>query len=859
MIRLHGDAFCPGQTAPSSAFWSGCMTVHGSSVPVEGGYKYRGGRFDHGSMTDRTFRRDGTDYEIVKVADAGGSGAFILRFANAPGSAARNWLLRLGDQSLNMSDARYTGSRHEFKWRPGFGNHFGWSDGDDVMVSFSPGSGAPTDLTATAQAEPGTVELSWTAPTGVTVTGYQYTVCPDVDANCTHHYDNGKRHYHPWKSTGSTSTTVVVTEWHPGQHLQSNVRYSYKVRAMVAGGYGAPSAPADVIAPATWVPEPVGPPTGLSATAGSGQVTLGWTAPEEADGITGWQVRHGVTDTSNGSTAWGEWTDIEGATAETASHTVTGLVNGTYYGFQVRAMAGTVEGAESVTFLVQPLAAAGINPAAGLAAAGSTQTSIDLAWTLPTQPVGAIVTGVEVQQQSNGPWGTVATLDADATSHTVTGLTADTAYTFRIRLVASAAHADSEAVQASTEAAPPEDADGTRSGAVRLDAGAAARSTQFIYYDLDTNAGDRVDYFVFALSERKELGLGVREQTFNVDATLEDAAGNTLSRSAPPPGDATIEWLKTTLDAGTYYVRVEAVEDGSTDYMLRFGLADPPPGESSTPAVTGSMSFTVTEGETAVGTLSATDADTPSENLAWSLAGGADEAKFALSSAGALTLAAAKDYESPDDSGNDGTYNVTARVSDGTNSATADLTVTLRNRNEVPSADAGSDHGHRRRRDGDPERFRLGPRCRGLADLRLESDGGNERHPGIGLVGDGHLRRPLRPAGGRDADLPAARDGRGRPLRGGRDQRDGPGCPLLGRDRQAVMATAGRFQRGVPRPTRTVRGTGPRGSTRTPRRARRCTRPRATRWTRRRAIASTTTSSPPSRRRSWAWACGTKR
>lgn len=38
-----------------------------------------------------------------------------------------------------------------------------------------------------------------------------------------------------------------------------------------------------------------------------------------------------------------------------------------------------------------------------------------------------------------------------------------------------------------------------------------------------------------------------------------------------------IEWLKTVIEPGTYYVRVEAMEDGLTGYYLPFGLALAPP------------------------------------------------------------------------------------------------------------------------------------------------------------------------------------------------------------------------------------------------------------------------------------------
>ncbi|MCY4584027.1 MAG: fibronectin type III domain-containing protein, partial [Chloroflexi bacterium] len=90
----------------------------------------------------------------------------------------------------------------------------------------------------------------------------------------------------------------------------------------------------------------------------------------------------------------------------------------------------------------------------GLTASNSTATTIDLAWALPTQPAGVTVTGLEVQQQSDNAWTTVASLGADATSHTVTDLTEGTTYTFRIRLAANNGTADSETVSETALASP---------------------------------------------------------------------------------------------------------------------------------------------------------------------------------------------------------------------------------------------------------------------------------------------------------------------------------------------------------------------------------------------------------------------
>ena len=138
-----------------------------------------------------------------------------------------------------------------------------------------------------------------------------------------------------------------------------------------------------------------------------------------------------------------------------------------------------------------------------------------------------------------------------------------------------------------TVLAAPSDPDGTRAGATRLTATPRRTVHRLVTDSLDRAAGDSVDYYVFTLGERQVLGLGVRDQTIDLDATLEDASGNALMKSWPPPVDATVEWLKTTLDAGTYYVRVEAAEDGATEYRIRFGLEDPAGSASASAASDG--------------------------------------------------------------------------------------------------------------------------------------------------------------------------------------------------------------------------------------------------------------------------------
>ena len=116
--------------------------------------------------------------------------------------------------------------------------------------------------------------------------------------------------------------------------------------------------------------------------------------------------------------------------------------------------------------------------------------------------------------------------------------------------------------------------------------------------------------------------------------------------------------------------------------------------DDAAPEVTSALALAVPENVTAVATLEATDTDTGGEDLAWSISGGADAGVFALTEAGVLTFRASKDFEAPDDSDGDGTYEVTVRVTDGANPVDAALTVSLTDVDEIaPALAAASVNG----------------------------------------------------------------------------------------------------------------------------------------------------------------------
>lgn len=174
----------------------------------------------------------------------------------------------------------------------------------------------------------GVVSLSWTAPTangGTPLTGYKVQVLA------------GETLIQTIPLTGTATTTEVTG-------LANGTAYSFRVLAVNAHGDGALSAASEPVTPMT-VP---GAPVVGAVTAGTGSVTVNWTAPETDGGsaITGYAVQVvGADGQPVGA--------LRTAGAEATSLEVTGLTNGTEYRFQVRAV--NALGAGEFSALSQPV------------------------------------------------------------------------------------------------------------------------------------------------------------------------------------------------------------------------------------------------------------------------------------------------------------------------------------------------------------------------------------------------------------------------------------------------------------------------------------------------------------------------
>jgi Zn-dependent metalloprotease/chitodextrinase len=250
---------------------------------------------------------------------------------------------------------------------------------------------APTNLTASGTTTT-TTSLSWTASTdNVGVTGYDVYQGASVIATVT-------------------GTTRSVTG------LTPSTTYSFSVRAKDAAGNV--SLASNVVNVTTLTPPDTTAPTAPANLTASGTTTtttnLSWTASTDNVGVTGYDVYQGATVI---------------ATVTGTTRSVTGLTPSATYSFSVRAKdaAGNVSSASNtvnVTTLT-PADTTAPTPPTNLTASGTTTTSTNLSWTASTDNVG--VTGYDVYQ------GATVIATVTGTTRQVTGLTANTGYTFSVR------------------------------------------------------------------------------------------------------------------------------------------------------------------------------------------------------------------------------------------------------------------------------------------------------------------------------------------------------------------------------------------------------------------------------------------
>ncbi|MBX3423492.1 MAG: VCBS domain-containing protein [Pirellulaceae bacterium] len=182
----------------------------------------------------------------------------------------------------------------------------------------------------------------------------------------------------------------------------------------------------------------------------------------------------------------------------------------------------------------------------------------------------------------------------------------------------------------------------------------------------------------------------------NLDTlTIVSVNGGALVGSLPLPSGATLDYNFFTelfvytpasnfvgLDSFSY-----VITDGNGGYSGAMVLVNVLAPANTAPVFTSPIAFNVAENTTAVGTLTATDADLPAQILTYGISGGADAAKFSINPVtGALSFIAAPDFENPGSAASTNVYSVTVQVTDGVTITTQNLLITVTDANDNPVA-----------------------------------------------------------------------------------------------------------------------------------------------------------------------------
>ena len=444
--------------------------------------------------------------------------------------------------------------------------------------------GAPQNLTAVVN-DNGSVTLSWDAPGDDAVTGYRILRRrPTEGENTLLEYVG---------DTDSTATTFTDTE------VTAGIQHVYRVKAINSASVGEQSNHVNVTPPA---PQPPAKPTNLTGTVAHDRVSLTWDNPED-DSITGYQVLRRDTTVHR----LGEFVVLvdDTGTAETA-YVDSDVAAGGNYVYRVKARNAAGLSPRSSYFDAQvpqpPAVTVSFEQGSYAVAEGA---SVAVTVLLDTDPDRDVSIPIVAAGQ-----GGASDADHSSVPSAVTFTAGETRQVIIVTATDDAADDDGESVLLQVGAGLPDrvsagivnettvsitdnddpepdptptpepepaqqtDKDATWEGAVDLGDITELTEAQFPKYTINGD-DDQVDYFSFSLTEPKRVSRGLKQLDFDADLVLEDSGGATLRRSQKEGTDN--EAITRTMLEGTYYIRVEAQEEGENQYVLKHGVAEPDP------------------------------------------------------------------------------------------------------------------------------------------------------------------------------------------------------------------------------------------------------------------------------------------
>ena len=264
---------------------------------------------------------------------------------------------------------------------------------------------SPANLTVTSKTST-SVSLSWSSVTNAD--GYVIQFC--VGASCSDFADTKTI------SSGSTLTTTISS-------LATDTTYSFRIRATGSGSNEVDSDHSSSIT-ATTLGDQLSTPTNLSSTAQTTtSITLSWTAVTDAEGY--------KIQSCSGATCT-DFTDAKTISGgNTTTTIISSLTSNTTYKFKIKA---TSSGADDSAYssAISQATKLQLSTPASFSSSSQTLTSITLSWSAVTNAEGYVVqycSGATCTNFSNSRTITGGSI----TSTTISSLTANTTYKFRIK------------------------------------------------------------------------------------------------------------------------------------------------------------------------------------------------------------------------------------------------------------------------------------------------------------------------------------------------------------------------------------------------------------------------------------------
>ena len=276
-----------------------------------------------------------------------------------------------------------------------------------------PPNAAPSGLTATAVSA-NEIDLSWTDNSS-NEDGFIIDRAPD----------NGGR-AGTWAQIATVSTNITT---YSDVGLAPLTTYWYRVRAYTTGGASDYSNQTNALTPT------VTAPSGLTATAVStNQINLSWT--DNSNNEDGFYIERAP---DNGGVP-GAWTQIAAVGANVTTYSDTGAATNTKYWYRVRAYnAGGNSGYSNQASATTPLLMA----PSGLTATAVSTNQVNLSWLdNSSNEDGFDIERAPDNGGSPGTWAQIATVGANVTTYSDTGLSINTKYWYRVRAYNAGGNSD---------------------------------------------------------------------------------------------------------------------------------------------------------------------------------------------------------------------------------------------------------------------------------------------------------------------------------------------------------------------------------------------------------------------------------